>query len=460
MKRILLTISAFIIMIALSGCTKTTTETPTTEGTTTTDTTTDETTTSDGWIEIATLAEFQAIADDLDGKYRLVADIELSTNWTPIGSISEPFTGELDGQETYTISNLVIDVSNISIKSYGSLKEGVTTYSYLGYAGVFGYTKGAKIFDVTLDDVTINGTVSSKTLNEEGDSVINEPHFYCGSLVGYAALGTEITNVKVTNATISMTSVTLDVNVGGLVGLNKGAITSSNIDENSSITAVSTNSSSYVGGLIGLNLNDISEVFSKASVSSSSSLGNAYSGGLIGLNSAALSASYAEGNATSTSTEASAYSGGLIAYSSLGVIEDVYALGNTNASGNLSSYSGGLVGLLGGEGDASVSYSYAIGTAVCSSTSGSAYATGLIGYADESETSSTAISSSFAISTPSSVGSSSFVDPIYYSDGEIVTSNLYDANSGVTFTSASWLRNTLGLSDNIWNISEGAYPTL
>ena len=46
--------------------------------------------------------EFQKIADNLDGKYVLDADIDdwmsgNSTSYTPIGTPDMPFTGELDG---------------------------------------------------------------------------------------------------------------------------------------------------------------------------------------------------------------------------------------------------------------------------------------------------------------------------------------------------------------------------
>ena len=66
-------------------------------------------------LEIATLADLQAINNDLAAHYCLVADIDASetTSWNndrgfaPIGSKDEPFTGVLDGKG-HTIRNLYI----------------------------------------------------------------------------------------------------------------------------------------------------------------------------------------------------------------------------------------------------------------------------------------------------------------------------------------------------------------
>lgn len=48
-------------------------------------------------IEISTLAELKGIIRNMNGVYRLEADIELPSDWTFIGSQQKPFTGYFDG---------------------------------------------------------------------------------------------------------------------------------------------------------------------------------------------------------------------------------------------------------------------------------------------------------------------------------------------------------------------------
>lgn len=49
-------------------------------------------------VEIGTRAELEAIATNLAGTYKLVADIDLTgTDWAPLGTDGAPFTGVLDG---------------------------------------------------------------------------------------------------------------------------------------------------------------------------------------------------------------------------------------------------------------------------------------------------------------------------------------------------------------------------
>ena len=65
----------------------------------------------------------------------------VASNWTPVGTEAEPFSGEFDGNG-YTIKNLTL-VEN-------EAKEGKA------YIGFFGYAKDATIKNVTFENVTIN----------------------------------------------------------------------------------------------------------------------------------------------------------------------------------------------------------------------------------------------------------------------------------------------------------------
>lgn len=108
---------------------------------------------------IQTAAELQSIQNNLAAYYQLTADIDLSSvSWTPIGSISAPFSGQLDGNG-YTISNL--DLSS-------------TTQ----HAGLFSsLTSGATIKDLTLEDFHIEST-----------------EIYCGCLVGSILMSDSVHN--------------------------------------------------------------------------------------------------------------------------------------------------------------------------------------------------------------------------------------------------------------------------
>ena len=99
----------------------------------------------DGWIHIGTAEEFLHIADNLDGKYVLDADIDdwrsgTSTVFRPIGTPEKPFTGELDGN--------------------GHMITGTLAYTGQEEAwGIFGCNEG------TIRDLTI-GYIDCEELHE------------------------------------------------------------------------------------------------------------------------------------------------------------------------------------------------------------------------------------------------------------------------------------------------------
>ncbi|GHV07758.1 hypothetical protein FACS1894160_0890 [Bacteroidia bacterium] len=95
------------------------------------------------YIEISTPEEFNNIRNNLDGFYRLTADIDLSgyENFEPIGVIADdPFTGELQG-----------DFHEIS---------GLTISREAGYQGLFGYARDAVITKLIIKDAIVQGGVT------------------------------------------------------------------------------------------------------------------------------------------------------------------------------------------------------------------------------------------------------------------------------------------------------------
>ncbi len=91
----------------------------------------------EGFTAIKDAAELQKISTAPDGKYILMADINLSgLDWTPLCSEDEPFTGELDGNNH---------------KIYG-----MTVSDTVNTCGLFSYICGG-----TVRSLTVSGTVSS-----------------------------------------------------------------------------------------------------------------------------------------------------------------------------------------------------------------------------------------------------------------------------------------------------------
>ena len=123
----------------------------------------------DGYELIYDYKDLKRVNNDLNGKYKLMRDIDMSAvtssgtwsenagGWSYIGSESEPFTGEFDGNG-YEIKNL-----NIRVNYTEDPKE-------TKYAGLFGINKG------TVKNLKIVGTLSGGYVDAKT---------YVGSVCGY-----------------------------------------------------------------------------------------------------------------------------------------------------------------------------------------------------------------------------------------------------------------------------------
>ena len=182
-----------------------------------------------GYTVIKTAQELAAIANNLSGKYILMADIDLAeTNWTPIGNNENPFEGVLNGNG-YSIKNLNINVTDDDAQNIG----------------FFGVTQNATITNIDFEDAK----VTTPTDFVGGASSVG--------IVAGLARGTTFDNINITGEVSGYES------TGGLVGtLNDNSYYKHDGDElilvevgNSSISNVATdvnaNGKYYVGGLIG-----------------------------------------------------------------------------------------------------------------------------------------------------------------------------------------------------------------
>lgn len=167
-----------------------------------------------------------------DKHFRLDADIALTGEWEPIGSVDEQglmFTGSLDGNG-HRITNLSIDGDG-------------------QYVGLFAYLFGATVKNLSVD------------ANIAGKSDV-------GIIAGHAE-GATIENCY-TSGFVSGSG----NNTGGIVGTNFGVI------RNCMSTVYVVESMAYAGGIAGRNLGDIENCLS-ASHSVSADM---YAGGIAGAN--------------------------------------------------------------------------------------------------------------------------------------------------------------------------------
>src|SRR5690625_2444204 len=99
------------------------------------------------WIDISTPADLINIRNNLSGNYRLVNDIDLSqhsSNWTPIGNSSNPFTGVLDGQG-HVIKNFQPNrVNQDNFGLFGVVERGVIKNLGLENVNISGVTPGIR----------------------------------------------------------------------------------------------------------------------------------------------------------------------------------------------------------------------------------------------------------------------------------------------------------------------------
>ncbi len=245
---------------------------------------------SSDYIDIGSAADLDAIRLDLDGKYRLTADITFSpadfeeggafynngNGWNPIGETygSDMFSGEFDGNG-HTISGLTI-TKQVSARST--------------YAGLFGVA-GGLIHDVTLKDFAITLTPGE--------------YVYAGTLT---AIGTgTIKNITVVNSSITVEDASITAKVGGIAGrMFSGSVFNSKASGQMDVTGVLLN----CGGIVGQNHATISSVVCDTDITATSR-GDAHIGGISGYNEDPISTSVYRGDMV-VSAQADGYVGGIV----------------------------------------------------------------------------------------------------------------------------------------------------
>lgn len=193
------------------------------------------------FIEVNDAADFDAIRNDLNGFYRLTADINLSeySNFTPIGTESNPFRGCIEGGQ-HTIRNLKIDRQETN------------------YQALFGVTKGAYFNELEVEAPQVKGYGAVAPLVGKG-------------------FNTTIRRVVVTNPLVSGFAC-----VGGIVG-ETGNDDASYIIDSYVVDGEITAGFSRSGGLIGQAQNTRVETsYFTGKVKAPENNGENIAGGIVG----------------------------------------------------------------------------------------------------------------------------------------------------------------------------------
>ena len=203
-----------------------------------------------------------ALAGDIDLNDFDFFTRTVTSNWTPIGTSENPFTGNFDGRG-YTITNLALVESEA--------KEGKA------YIGFFGYAKDATIKDVTFENVYINipcldidhsqghigavagsleGTSTIENVTVKGDITVYATQTANGaSRVAVVAGGNSFGNVTMKNVHVIAnegSSLIANNNTGALAGQLQGKMVFENCSSNINVTV----NKFFAGGLVGIAAGD------------------------------------------------------------------------------------------------------------------------------------------------------------------------------------------------------------
>ncbi len=185
----------------------------------------------DGYTEIKTVKELNAIRDNLNGKYVLMNELDLSslTEWEPIGNTEAPFTGIFNGNG-YSIKNVsVTSGKNRAVGLFGEIKNATVANLYVENVSV----KINYPFEIHYCVGAVAGICkSSNILNCAASGIIDVTAggaFSVGGIVGEVASGSSIISNCLNEANIKLAGEISDealssgmvhsTNAGGIAGV-------------------------------------------------------------------------------------------------------------------------------------------------------------------------------------------------------------------------------------------------
>jgi|GEM_PF-844796 len=379
--------------------------------------------------EIFDWYDLDEIRDDLEENYRLVEDLDETTDgygelvdteegWEPI----EDFAGSLDGDGNI-INDLYIDRDESDNQALFGNIYGGEHYS---------------LIDVELRDVNITGEDEVGGLVGENEMGQITGSHVTGSVTGESEVGLLVGLSE--EGSISDSSaegtVTGDSSVGGLVGEIDGG------EVKDSSASVEVTGEGEMGGLIGEADGFWEQTLVKGSSATGNVTGDSNVGGLIGddTHDGIVKDSYATGNVTATDGDV----GGLLGEKRDGMIENSYATGDVIGGNN------GIGGLVGDHSGGPILNSYATGD-VTAETDDAWYVGGLVGnHGDDS------IENSYA--TGDVTGENNYIGGLVGSNGGGLVQNSYATGDVTADTEDAWWVGGL-LGDHSDEPVEDSYAT-
>lgn len=270
-------------------------------------------------------------SDIKDENIKLLEDVDLTENWTPIALTNTTFDGN-NKTIKVTLKNAVSGnlglfsvIDNCTIKNLNIIvKECSADATNVGaLAGII--KSSNSVTTSTIENVTVNFQ------NIKSNTITN-----FGGIAGQIEK-TKISNVSIYN--LVMNSNAAVTTAGGIVGVNNGTIEKST----SSATIYGT---SNVGGFAGINNGTITDLTGSPKVNYAKTISGALVGGIAGYNKGTISSSNIATDIKISNVGANIYVGG-VAGDNDGTITDVVLNDGKIEVGNLAGkiYIGGVVGI-------------------------------------------------------------------------------------------------------------------
>lgn len=222
--------------------------------------------------EISTVADLAKILKNLEGKYKLTADLDLSgVAFAPIGDSNSQFVGELDGQG-HKIKNLTINSTTGTDIGFFSYVNGATikniafenAHVYAPNQNHVGILAGT-LSSATIDQVAVNGFVVGNDhvagMAGDGNAVTITNSYVDANISGYSQVGgffgCSTGNLDISTSYFNgIARATTRGWVGGFIGLvdkSNSTITIKNCVSLGNITSVGSGSPHAVNAFIGGN---------------------------------------------------------------------------------------------------------------------------------------------------------------------------------------------------------------
>ncbi len=271
--------------------------------------------TVDWTIKVYTVDDLKKMDTYLNGEFVLMNDIDLAdTQWEPIGTQNNPFTGVLNG-DGHTINNLSIDTANLNNKNA---------------FGLFGFISYAKIENLVIDNFTFTSNNLSKSYSVGAIAGVS-----LSTLTSVSEENAPLKNITTNGVySIAKQSSSYPVYAGGVIGQS-----SSDLLMNNCFNSINIINATYSGGIVGASTTYLYliECGNNASINSTQ-----YAGGLVG-KCALFAASKCYNNGGVTSVQAS---GGIVgSVDTYATFEYCYNTGNiSSTTDNIFFGAGGLIG--------------------------------------------------------------------------------------------------------------------